>query len=257
MDCVIGHPRSGTALMAQILNAAGQQHCRHEYLAALSSLCVPVPTRHYAGLVGDDAVHRLLDHYEDSPTPWVHIDSNWKLTWILPVFLERFPDGRVLHLTRDPRANVLACHNLDFYGQLHHTPEFRARAFWLTWMPAVRRDDWDALSPFERNCAFWTETHRLGLEVQGRSGYRRARLEDLHDLGVLRDIFEFFDLPRPGRLRLLRASRTGVNRKESIKRAVTARKADALPPYDRWPAANRERLSQLCGETAATLGYVL
>lgn len=147
MNCVIGHPRSGTALIAQILNAGGQQHCRHEYLAALSSLCVPVPTRYYAGEVGDDAVQRLLEHYDEPPTPWVSIDSNWKLTWMLCPFLDRFPEARVLHLTRDPRTNVQSCHNLDFYGDLHNRPEFRARAFWMKWMPAVRRHDWDTLSP--------------------------------------------------------------------------------------------------------------
>lgn len=242
--------------MAQILNAGGQ-HSRHEYLAALSSMCVSIPTRHYAGEVGDDAVRRLLEHYDDPPTPWVSIDANWKLTWILPLFLEKFPDARVVHLTRDPRANVLSCHNLDFYGRLHRQPEFRARAFWMSWMPAVRRDDWDALSAFERNCAFWSETHRMALQVQQHPHYRQVRLEELHDLGVLRGLFDFFSLPRPDPVRLLRAARTGANKKRKIKRRVLADKADALPSYDRWPAWNRRRLSELCGETAATLGYDL
>ena len=257
MDCVVGHPRSGTALLAQILNAGGGQRCRHEYLAALSCLCVPVPSKHYGGLVGDDAVRRLLEHYDDPPTPWVSVDSNWKLTWILPSFLEKFPQARVLHLTRDPRANVLACHNLDFYGDLHQRPEFRARSFWMKWMPAVRRDDWDALSPFERNCAFWTESHRLALAVQGHPHYRRIRLEDLHDMDIVRSLFDFFGVPRPDPVRLLRAARTGVNRKRSIKRWVMTQKTDALPAYGQWPRWERERLSELCGDTGAVLGYAV
>ena len=91
--------------------------------------------------------------------------------------------------TRDPRSNVLSCHNLDFYGDLHQRPEFRARAFWMRWMPAVRRDDWDTLSPFERNCAFWTETHRLALTVGTHSHYRRVRMEDLQQVNLLRELF--------------------------------------------------------------------
>ena len=257
VDCVVGHPRSGTALMTQILNAGGEQVCRHEYLAALSSLCVPVPTRHYAGEVGDDAVQRLLEHYDEPPTPWVCIDSNWKLTWILPSFLAKFPDARVVHLTRDPRENVLSCHNLDFYGDLHHRRQFRARAFWMRWMPAIRRDDWHSLSPFERNCAFWTETHRLALEAGSHPHYRPVRMEELHDLDVLRGLFEFLRLPRPNVLRLVRAARKPVNTKRSIKQSVMAGKADTLPDYDRWSPWHRDRLSELCGETAATLGYRL
>ena len=257
MNCVVGHPRSGTALMAQILNAGGGQHCRHEYLAALSSLCVPVPTKYYAGQVGGDAVQRLLEHYDDPPTPWVTIDSNWKLTWILGPFLEKFPQARIVHLTRDPRANVASCHNLDFYGELHQRREFRARAFWMRWMPAVRRDDWGELSPFERNCAFWTETHRLASEIQGHPHYRRVRFEDLHDMDVLRGLFDFLGLPRPHRLRLFRSARTRVNAKHPIKRAISAHRNDLLPPYAEWPAPARTRLGELCGDMAAALGYAL
>jgi hypothetical protein len=123
-------------------------------------------------------------------------------------------------------------------------------------MPAVRRSDWDALSPFERNCAFWTESHRLARKVETHPHYRRVRMEDLHDVGLLRELFDFFDLPQPDRWRLVRASRTEVNKKRPIKRSVMAAKADALPPYDRWPSTNQQRLRDICGETAAALGYV-
>ena len=131
MDFVVGHPRSGTNLMAQLLNAGGARHCRHEYLVQLSSMCVPLPTDYYAGRASREAILRLLDHYEHSPTPWVTVDANWKLTWILPVLLERYPGARVLHLTRDPGDNVRSCFNLDFYGTLHERPEFAFRRFWL------------------------------------------------------------------------------------------------------------------------------
>jgi hypothetical protein len=258
VNCVVGHPRSGTALVAQILNAGGAQHCRHEYLAALSSMCVPIPTQYYAATVGDDAVDALLRHYDFTPTPWISVDSNWKLTWILPGFLRRFPDARVLHLTRDPRRNVAACHDLDFYGTLRHLAEFRHRDFWLRWMPEVQRDDWLELSALERNCAFWSETHRLAAAALGDHPHTlTVRLEDLRDDDVLTRVFAHFELALPRRRDRRAASARPVNLREPVKRAVLARKPDAVGPWEGWPAQQRERLRELCGETAAALGYEL
>jgi hypothetical protein len=258
VNCVVGHPRSGTALLAQILNAGGRQHCRHEYLAALSSMCVPIPTQYYAGAVGQDAVAALLRHYEFTPTPWITVDSNWKLTWLLPAFLARFPDARVLHLSRDPRENVPACHDLDFYGELRHRPEFRHRDFWLRWMPEVRRPDWGALTPLERNCAFWDETHRVALDaLRSHPHVARVRLEDLRDGKVVKGLFEFFGLAVPGRRDRAAAVRTPTNLRPEVKQAVLAQKADAVGPWATWPAARQDRLRELCGETAVRLGYDL
>jgi hypothetical protein len=82
-------------------------------------------------------------------------------------------------------------------------------------------------------------------------------MEDLHDLKVVRSLYDFFGLARPDPVRLFRAARRNVNGKREIKRAVLASKTDALPAYDRWPARDRDRLAELCGETAAALGYDL
>lgn len=115
---------------------------------------------------------------------------------------------------------------------------------------------WDALSPFGRNCAFWTETHRLALS--GLNGYpwqRRVRLEDLHDPDVLSAIYEFFGLPLPARRDLRSAARRPVNRKLAIKEQVTAAKRDALGAFDRWPSGYRAQLVELCGDMASALGY--
>jgi hypothetical protein len=258
VNCVVGHPRSGTALLAQILNAGGHQHCRHEYLAALSSMCVPIATQYYAGTASDEAVGAVLRHYDFTPTPWVSVDSNWKLTWMLPVFLRRFPHARVLHLTRDPRRNVGACHDLDFYGTLRHRPEFRHRDFWLRWMPEVRRADWADLSAFERNCAFWSETHRLATAaLRDHPNSATVRLEDLRDDAALTRVFELFELALPRRRDRRASAARPVNMRDEVKREVLARKRDAVGPYEDWPAGRRERLRDLCGETAAALGYEL
>ena len=256
MNFVVGHPRSGTQLVAQILDAGRAGHCRHEYLAQLSSMCVTVPTDFYAGRAAREAVLRLLEHYEHTPTPWVSVDSNWKLTWILPVALERYPDARVVHLTRDPAENVRSCFNLDFYGDLHETAAFRQRGFWLRAMPQIVRPDWAQLSRFERNCAFWTETHRLiGEALPAASRSRRVRLEDLHDDAVVRGLFAFFDLPLPGRIHRALAARRPVNRKVAIKRQVAQAGCEQLGEPAQWPDAYREPLRRLCGQTALELGY--
>ena len=258
MNCVVGHPRSGTTLLARMLNAAGTEVCRHEYLFHLSSMAVPVPTDYYAGRASADDVVRLLKHYECTPTPWVRIDSNWKLAWILPVFLSRYPDARVLHLTRDPRDNVRSCHNLEFYGERFDRPQFDRRRYWLSWMPEIRRDDWAALSPFERNCAFWAETHRLVQEALiGHPHTHRLRIEDVRDKDARCQVFEFFGVAKPPGGRDALSVLRPVNAKTRTKLRLRMRDGDTLPSFERWPEVRRARLEEICGTTARRLGYAL
>jgi hypothetical protein len=256
VNCVVGHPRSGTTLVARLLNAAGTENCRHEYLCDLSSMAVSMPTTYYAGSASASDVLLLLRHYDDSSTPWVRIDSNWKLTWILPVLLERYPDARILHLTRDPRTNIPSCHNLDFYGNLHMTPRFSQRQFWLSCMPDIHHPDWEDLPPFERNCAFWAETHRLALDALARHPHtHRLRLEDIVDRRARSQVLDFFGVDHPAGWKEALTVARPTNLKVRTKLRLRMYKDDRLPKYERWPSARRGTLRAFCGETADRLGY--
>jgi hypothetical protein len=260
MDFVVGHPRSGTMLLAQLLNAGGDQVAAHEHLAELTSRAVSTPTEYYEGRADESAVGDLLDHYRYNWSPGIRIDSNWKLTWILPPLLRRYPEARVLHLVRDPRENVRSCYNLDYLGELQSRAEFREferRNFWLEWMPRVRGLDWNAATPLERNCALWSETHRLALAaLQAHPRSLRVRLEDLAHDDTVAEVFALFGLPLPSRERLAAARLTPVNAKLDMKERV-ARHKPPLPPFAQWTPEDQAILRARCGDMARQLGYAI
>lgn len=241
MDFVIGHPRSGTMYASRLLETARLGVSVHELLFTYTWDAVSLPTEYYAGRADADAVSRLLANYERRD-PWVRIDSNWKLTWILPVLLERFPRARVLHLVRDPRHVIRSSCDLGYYGTPGPASDdpARRRNFWLSWMPPIRVEGWDKLSQFERNCAFWSESQRLAAEAQSMGArYRRLRIEDLQAAELL----DFFALPpaNPEWLAALGAAGP-INVKAHEKR-------------DRRHLWDEAAFQRICGETARALGY--
>ncbi len=251
---VIGHPRSGTQFVARLLSAGDSGAAEHERLWRLDRRCVSAPTAFYEGRLGADAIDRLLSAY-DTRAGHAPIDCNWKLTWILPRVLHCYPQARILHLTRDPRDNVRSCHELDYYGALAARRELVRdpwRDFWLRWLPRVKAAGWSTMSPLERNCAFWCESHRLALEaLEAHPARLRLRIEDLGDAAVVQALFGFFALPLPDPEALRRVAVDRCNAKLDEKHAVARLRDDPWrPEYDRLVA-------RACGEMAARLGYGL
>jgi hypothetical protein len=261
MDFVIGHPRSGTQLVAQLLNAGGRAVAGHEHFVeqTLLGTLIEAATEYYEGRVSADEVKELLLAREPSS---LVIDCDWKLTWILPPLLDLFPDARFVHLARDPRANVIACHNLDYHGELASHPEVEAypvMSRWLRAMPRVDRPDWDALSQLEKNCAFWAETHALARRVLAPRSerYLLLRLEDLGDSATAAALHRFLDLPVPPDEAIARVLSSEVNAKTLDKQIVARFKSDMLPPFDACPADVKGTLVRHCGPIAEALGYRL
>jgi hypothetical protein len=124
-------------------------------------------------------------------------------------------------------------------------------------MPRVRRDDWDALTPFERNCAFWAESQRLlreGLAHHPR--VLRLRLDELLAGGeVVERLLEFLELRRPPEAALSTLLATRVNGRREIKARVAQHRSDVLPQRSEWPDALNEQFRRLCGAEAAALGF--
>ena len=128
-------------------------------------------------------------------------------------------------------------------------------------MPIIKRPDWDSLGKFERNCAFWAETHRLAvtsLAARGSSNYLRVRIEDLTDADVLSSIFAFFDLPVPQRDDLQRfLESTSVNPKTEEKAEIDRQAIVQLKPSTEWDDLQRASFDRICGPDAVELGYPL
>lgn len=260
MHFVVGHPRSGTQLLTDLLNAGGGRIAAHEALVEASpgQSLIAVATDYYEGRIGAAAVRAVL---ANSVLPAaIAIDASWKNTWILPVLLELHPDARVLHLARDPRHNVVACHNLGYYSAIGFNPEYPIYSRWLQAMPVVARTGWQALSVFERNCAFWVESHRLALAAGAGLGarYLQVRMEDLHDSEAIATIFALFDLAVPAADAIERAFAKPANPQAKVKAYVDSQFPDIhLPAFNDCPSQLQEALLRICGPMATELGYRL
>lgn len=260
MHFVVGHPRSGTQLLTDLLNAGGGRIAAHEALveASPAQALIGVATDYYEGRIGAAAVRGVLA--KSVPPAAIAIDSSWKNTWMLPVLLELHPDARVLHLARDPRANVVACHNLGYYGAIGFNPDYPVYSRWLQAMPVVARSDWPALSVFERNCAFWVESHRLILDARaGLAGrYAQVKMEELRSPETIARIFAFFELPVPATDAIERVFAKPANPQSRVKAYVESQFPDIqLPAFDNCPLQPQDALARICRSMASELGYRL
>lgn len=260
MHFVVGHPRSGTQLLTDLLNAGGVRTAVHEGLVESSpgQALIGAATDYYEGRLGAAAVKALL---ADSALPAaISIDASWKNTWILPVLLELHPGARVLHLARDPRRNVIACHNMGYYSPIGFNADYPIYSHWLQGMPSVSRADWDSLSVFERNCAFWVESHRLVLERRAALAERYAliRMEELRSPDVIAGLYAFFRIAAPPADAIERVLARVSNPQARVKAYVESEHRDMqLPAFERCPTQLQDTLQGICAPMAAGLGYRL
>jgi hypothetical protein len=247
MDFVVGHPRSGTMLFSRLCNAAQPQSAGHELLYPLSSDMVWATSEYYHGRLDAEAVRRLLAHYRDSPA---RIDCNWKLTWILPVLVEVFPEARIIHLARNPVDNIRSAYNLDYYGATTARDDHR-RDYFLRFMPRIHRDDWDALTQLEKNCAFFVESHRL---IRAAAPHARlVRVEELAHPEVAAAALAHLGLPALDETTLAALLSSRVNAKDDEKAEVADLRG--RPPVAEWDSESLATIARLCGEVARELGY--
>ncbi len=164
----------------------------------------------------------------------------------------RFPDATFIHLVRDPRDAIRSCCDLDYYGDTHFEDAIEER--WYRTLPEIRVAGWEAMDGFERNCAFWAESQRQILRLEGEPRYLRVRLEDLAIPSVVERLFAALALPLPPIEKLDEARRTRGNEKRAIKERV-ARARPPLGPFVAWSPQKRAIFSAHCGALATRLGY--
>jgi hypothetical protein len=122
---------------------------------------------------------------------------------------------------------------------------------WYSSMPRIAVSEWDHLNAFERNCAFWAETHRLILRapIVG-DRYLRVYVDRLSDEGVVDRLFEFLGLEAPPRDEVTALLSRHVHARMLDKTHIAKFRSDLLGEYRAWSTQQQGALVRLCGEAS-------
>ncbi len=230
---IVGSGRSGTAALAKLLAEEPGVEMHHEYLCTHIQ---PVAVRHAMGLADAAEVRAALDRCHGAaialcPRP-VWGDSSNKLSWILPILAEMFPDARIAHVVRDGRK-VASSYFHKLGDEIYDDASVAALGRWVDGrglLPPPEKRYWWPLPPpghpdhdafrgydqFQRIAYHWAEVNRVVMEAPlPRGMLARFRLEDMvADEDVLRGLFAFLGLEcRPEHFAALRRPHN-VNRPE-------------------------------------------
>ena len=280
MKFVLGMPRSGTTFISHLLNLVGPVSI-HEHLLSLTGFQILASAKEFSeGRKTAEQIRHLLRCYDLRPE--VTIDSNYILVHVLPALLREYPDGSFIHLTRDPRDNIRSCVNqLDLYGDFFEKQKAQEGLIrWFVkqnrpWLypivkaihessPKINLKDWEQLGQLEKNCIYWTESHKkIIATLSGGKNYLQVRIEDLKkDRKAVLNIFDFFELPRAKEEKLNMLLNQTVNASSEPMWAEFTRikKENGIPilsPFNERSTADQNILIKHCGETARNLGYYL
>ena len=198
---IVGTGRSGTHTAAKLLSAIPECSVLHEVKPRLleESLAYLYGRADVNGL-------RLLLKQTRSPEALggarLSGESNQRLSFVLPILSQVFPDASYLWFIRDGRDSVASFHQRLWYDR----EEQRKRPGAVPWVRArIKADEvgemsaseWERLGSFGRCCWYWSfvnrliknESQRLKLKI------RLCRLESIQDdlpgildfLGISRD----------------------------------------------------------------------
>ncbi len=168
-----GHPRSGTTLLEQVLDAHPGVAALDEppaFAAVIEPALgkMPAPPTARLNVLRRDYTRALLDETGAAGTGKLLLDKNPSLTAQLPAWLRVFPEVRVVIALRDPRDVVLSCY---FQNLLLNATNVNFLSFErLAKHYADLMDIWLAVRQWEGFA--WLETRYeglvAGLEQEGR-----------------------------------------------------------------------------------------
>ncbi|MFO1187076.1 MAG: sulfotransferase [Alphaproteobacteria bacterium] len=259
---IVSSGRSGTKLMEKLFSALPEVEMNHEYMVHHVQ---PAAVKHHLGLACRHETRYVLAQTHKAAVDYCEKphwgDSSNKLTWVIELLDELFPEARFVHLVRDGRKVASSYfHKLadecyadrstaTFARYIDNHPNTGApppeKKYW--W-PQPRRGAPDraaflGFGQFERIAWHWAESNRTALsKLKALSPERRLfmRLEDLTaDPAQASRLLDFLGLPHPADVRAILAKPHNVNR--PVDRMLTAEDTRAF-----WPIA---------GDMMRELGY--
>jgi hypothetical protein len=175
-----------------------------------------------------DLIGKVLQYYSFALNPEAKIfgDKSPYYRGFLPLLKQIFPEGRIIHIIRDPRDVALSTRN--------------------TWGRSMLRaaQDWKEQIPI---------TQRAGRQFA--SDYHEVRFEDLlaDPDKILTDIFKFLDMPYKSEYSSLTNPSEDLGSARGVSEILTDNTGKFI---DQMPLRMVRRINQIVYPTAVSLGYV-
>lgn len=242
MFFVVSTGRSGSQTIARVLSQSPDCICLHEPEPSL----VKEATLYQYGLIADEVIRSIF--VETRPPIMdgkIYGESNLKLSSLIPLLAQTFPQAQFIWLVRDgrdvvastyyargwyrPMAELQAENPKPKTNPMQNWHRFRLRG---DLVGAMTPDEWEALSRFEKNCWLWTWTNtniQSHLSLLPPERWRMARLETLFD-----------DLPAI-------CSLIGIKPPVGLHSEYHNVSNVAPTVWEDWPADQRAAFQQQCG----------
>jgi hypothetical protein len=224
--------RSGTTTMARLLSGHPEIRCRHERRRQLIRLSTELAHGVVDEAAAEAELHAIYVASGAYRAP-IYGDSDHRLFNLIGILGRVLPEAKFVWLVRDGRDVVASTTARGWYDAEYTSGtwgEYRLRG---DAAGEVEAAEWGAMTPFAKNCWYWTHVNRVIGEELARMPPERwmtLRLEDLDSRGD--DVFRFLDVaPVPA----------GGLRENPSRRAV-------VPPRE-WSGAERGDFERWCGAT--------
>lgn len=215
---IVSSGRSGTKMMEKLFAGFSEIEMNHEYMVHHGQ---PAAVRYQLGVSNRAEVRHVLAHTHRAAVEYCERalwgDASNKLTWVIDILDELFPEARFVHLSRDgrkvassyfhklgnecydDRSTAILARYIDEYPKVPAPPPEKRY-----WWPQPRRgspgrEAFLEYSQFDRIAWHWAEAHRTALtRLKAIAPERQMfiRLEDLvADPAAALRLTRFMDLP--------------------------------------------------------------
>lgn len=247
MFFIITTGRSGSQTIARVLSQSPNCICLHEPEPAL----VKEATLYHYGPISDKMMRAIL---LSTRTPILHGkiygESNQKLSTLIPVLAEVFPESQFIWLVRDGRDVVASTYYArEWYKPVDEAVD-RPEPFTIplkewTWYRlrgdltgSMSTTEWEALTRFEKNCWLWTYTNEIiqeHLMELPKKRWMLVRLETLFE--QLPDICRFVRVQLPLKIKKVRHNVSTV-----VPKRWPEWSNDQKSAFERWCGAMMNKL---------------